>query len=86
MTDLTKVEYRVRKVERFIVTRYEEGQNEAGPWKASTTHGEFENSGTSYEAAYALASAEHTRHGWPVGDERMQYPKDDPRYPGLSAA
>ena len=86
MTDLTKVEYRVRKVKRFIVTRFEEGANAAGPWSASTTHGEFDSEVTAFEVGYALASAEHTRLGWPVDDDRMQYPKDDPRYPGLAAA
>lgn len=74
MSEMTKVEYRVRKVERHIVTRYHEcADGEAGV----DTKGEYENPEVAHEVAYALCSAEHDRLGWPVADERIQYPRRD---------
>jgi hypothetical protein len=71
MNEPTKVEYRVRTVERYYVTRFEEGANEA----SSTSIGEYSNADTAYAVAYALAKAEHERLGWAVGDPRIQYPR-----------
>lgn len=68
-----KVEYRVRLVTRYVVTRYHE--NEGGHTGGSETKGEYENADMAYEVAYALASDEHRRLEWPVGDMRMQYPR-----------
>ncbi len=67
----SKVEYRVRKIERYIVTRYEAGENFAG----GGVKGEYPNEEIAHEVAYALCKAEHERLGWPVGDERIQYPR-----------
>ncbi len=78
MSDLTKVEYRVRKIERYTVTRYHAGDREGGV----ETKGEYDNAGIAYEVGYALAKAEHERLGWPLGDERIQYP----RHPTESSA
>ena len=64
------IEYRVRPVTRYFVTRY----HEHGPMAGSTSHGEFDNADTAYHVAYALAKAEHGQLGWPIGDERLQYP------------
>ena len=69
MTDL--IEYKVRPVTRYVVTRYESRGRAGG----SEQHGEFDNADTAFAVAYALCRAEHERLGWPVGDERIQYPQ-----------
>lgn len=69
--DVNKIEYRVRPVTRFIVTRYHGGVEHG----CSGTRGEFDNADTAYEVAYALCNAEHCRLGWPLGDERIKYPQ-----------
>lgn len=69
MTDL--IEYKVRPVTRYVVTRYERRGNAGG----SEQQGEFDNAATAYAVGYALCRAEHERLGWPVGDERIQYPE-----------
>jgi hypothetical protein len=72
MTDITKLEYRVRKVERYIVTRYEE----RGPTGSVSERGEFANPDQAWETAYALCKIEHDFHlGWAPDDERVQYPR-----------
>lgn len=77
MTNLTKVEYRVRSSERFFVTRYEEGVDERGATFGGVggPDGEYASADTAYEVAYALAKTEHERLGWPVDDPRIQYPR-----------
>lgn len=83
---INRIEYRVVPITRYQITRYEEGVDDdregapSGSFSGVTQNGTFENVNVAYEVAYALASAEHTRLGWPLGDERMQYPKGDPRY------
>lgn len=70
-----KIEYRVREVTRFIVTRYEEEEGINGKCSAgSSTLGEYTSEDTAYAVGYALAKEEHRRLGWPIGDERIQYP------------
>lgn len=70
-----KVEYRVRAVTRYIVTRYFEGDR-SGPFVGSGSEfkGEFDSERIAYEVGYALAKEEHQRLGYPIGDERIQYP------------
>lgn len=77
MSDPVKIEYQVRVVERYIVTRFEQGPvSEAGTCAGgSAGRGEYDNADTAYEVGYALAKAEHERLGWPLGDERIQYPR-----------
>lgn len=73
-----RVEYRVRPVTRHIVTRYAcEAPDGAStsPTGASSQHGEFDNYDTAYAVAYALASAEHQRLGYPLDDMRIIYPQ-----------
>jgi hypothetical protein len=65
------IEYRVRDVSRYIVTRYETGP-EGG---SLVEKGEYENRGVAFEVAYALCKEEHGRLGWPLDDERIQYPR-----------
>jgi hypothetical protein len=69
--DLTKVEYRVREIKRFVVTRYHQSEHGAGV----DTKGEYGNPEIAYEVGYALCKAEHERLGWPVADDRIQYPQ-----------
>jgi hypothetical protein len=66
----SKIEYRVRPVTRFIVTKFESSENSA----ASTSHGEFDNYDTAYAVGYALANADAQRLGLPLGDEKIQFP------------
>lgn len=74
-TENIKIEYRVRKVERYIVTRwYRVERSDATDESGCEERGEFDHADTAYEVAYALARNEHQQHGWPVGDERIQYP------------
>lgn len=68
---MEKIEYRVRKVERYFVTRY----HETGKTGGSETRGEYDNPEVAHEVAYALCKAEHDRLGWEPGDERIQYPR-----------
>lgn len=72
------IEYRVREVPRYIVTRYEEEHTGDKCSAGSSVHGEFDNFDTAYAVAYALCKAEHDKLGWPPGDERIQYPHSMP--------
>lgn len=85
MADITKIEYRVREVTKYIVTRYHE--TASGVTGGSEVAGEYANADSAYDVAYALAQAEHRRMGWPVGDPRIQYPlhPNDPTVDGVSA-
>ena len=66
-----KVEYRVRPVTRYIVTRYYADDSASG----SEYKGEYDSPHIAYEVGYALAKEEHQRLGYPIGDERIQYPR-----------
>jgi len=68
-----QIEYRVRPVTRFIVTRFEAPTPERQAM-GSSQHGEFDNHATAYAVAYALCSAERDRLGWGLSDERIRYP------------
>jgi hypothetical protein len=84
----TKIEYRVRPVTRYVVTRYEQEYDPTGRCESSgrsTQHGEFDNAETAYAVGYALCKAEHDRLGYPPGDERISYPKDPGAQMNLNA-
>jgi hypothetical protein len=73
------IEYRVREVKRYIVTRFQPdpAPDLPGPIyhkQGSTNHGEFDNKDTAYEVGIALAFKEREDLGWPPGDERMIFP------------
>lgn len=72
-----KIEYQIRPVTRYLVTRWEDNDGVTG---LSGQHGEFDNDTVAYQVAYALARAEHERLGWPLDDPRLTYPVD-PRMP-----
>lgn len=78
-----KVEYRVRPVNRFVVTRYHE--TEGGNTGGTSERGHYDNEEVAFEVAYALAKAEHEQLGWPIDDERIQYPQH-PSAAGAQAA
>lgn len=65
-----RIEYRVRMVPRYIVTRYHETENTG----SSEPRGEYDNSEVAYQVGYALCRAEHEKLGWPLGDDRIRYP------------
>ena len=67
-----KIEYKVREVKRYIVTRYHESDN--GGSCGVDAKGEFDNPNIAYEVAYALCKDDHERLGYPPADERIQYP------------
>ena len=64
------IEYRVRPVTRYVVTRYEEEVNGA----SSRVLGEYDNVYIAQEVGYALCKAEHERLGYAPGDMRVKYP------------
>lgn len=69
--EIGRVEYRVRPVTRYIVTRFE---TKVGGASHVEERGEYGNEYVAYEVGTALCKAEHDRLGWPVGDERICYP------------
>lgn len=70
---MENIEYRVRPVTRYVVTRYED-QGENGTANIRGL-GEYENQQVAQEVGYALCRAEHERLGWPPGDTRILYPQ-----------
>jgi hypothetical protein len=69
------IEYRVRTVERFIVTRFEsrdDGSAAAGDVRQIGN--EFPSGDTAYEVAYALARQEAELKGYGPTDTRIVYP------------
>lgn len=73
---MEKIEYRVRPVTRFVVTRYEESA--AGDVGGSRVLGEYDNRDVAQEVGYALCKAEHERLGYAPGDTRIIYPQMAP--------
>lgn len=71
------IEYRVKRVERFIVTRHESKSGPEGDSAGSTRQigGEHDNADVAYEVGYALARQEAENLGYAPGDDRMQYPR-----------
>jgi hypothetical protein len=69
---MEKIEYRVRPVLRYIVTRYHEEDAAVG----SECKGEFDSYRVAHEVGYALCKEEHRRLEWLPGDDRIQYPRE----------
>lgn len=69
------IEYKVREVKRYIVTRFEND----GQQGSSSVRGEYDNYDMAYEVAYALANADRDRLAYPPGDDRIIYPEAIPR-------
>ena len=69
------IEYRVKRVERFIVTRHEE--DEQGTTGSNRQIGkEFDNFDIAYEVGYALARADQERLGLLPGDMGVIFPSN----------
>lgn len=71
MTEL--IEYKVRPVTRYVVTKFERN----GDMQGSSQCGTFDTYDTAYAVGYALAKADHEKMGWPVDDMRIQYPQHE---------
>jgi hypothetical protein len=71
------IEYRVRPIVRFLVTRHEIAED-----GGSTQHigSEYPNGDTAFEVAYALASAEAKRMNLSPGSMEMIYPQTPVTY------
>jgi hypothetical protein len=67
------IEYKVREVTRYIVTRFYDFPDDYANSKGSKVLGEFANEDQAYEVADALAFKEREDLGWPPGDERIQF-------------
>lgn len=65
-----KVDYRVRPVTRYVVTRWEDGDNSCG----SEQRGTFDNFQTAHEVAYALCKAEHDASDAAIDSAEFMYP------------
>ena len=64
------IEYRVKPITRFIVTRFEE-KDDGG---AATQIGTYDNGATAYEVGYALCRLEHIKSGEPEASINFVYP------------
>lgn len=69
---MSKIEYRVRPVTRYVVTKHEKLDNGSGSLR---TLGMYDNPDMAQEVAYALCQADHERLGYPPGDMRIIYPQ-----------
>ena len=78
MTKPLLIEYRVKPVTRYIVTRFESRENDSGGVRSL---GEFPTYQQAYDVGYALAKSEHEQRGWEPGDMRMRYPEMLPAEP-----
>ncbi len=70
-----KVDYRVRPVTRFVITRFEREDHPNGMCSGgSECRGEFDNYDTAHAVAYALCKLEHDQSGEPPGSSTFTYP------------
>lgn len=82
-TELKKVEYKVRPVVRYIVTKYQEDmifrpgeEDQPGcPGAGSETCGEFDSPDAAYNVAYALCRSQHDASGLPIDSDVFIYPE-----------
>ncbi|MEH2508716.1 hypothetical protein V1291_000070 [Nitrobacteraceae bacterium AZCC 1564] len=71
----TKIEYRVKRVSRYVITKHSEDLS--GTTGSTVEKGTYDNPDVAYEVAYALCKQDHERLGYPPGDERVVYPERD---------
>lgn len=69
----TKLEYRVKRITRYVITRHEEDLS--GRCGSTVEKGTYDNADVAHEVAYALCKQDHERLGYPPGDERIKYPR-----------
>lgn len=65
------VEYRVREIKRYVVTRFETSEHGG----SVSSKGEYENFDVAYQVGYALCKAEHDSAGTPPDDMGFIYPR-----------
>lgn len=66
-----QIEYRVRPVTRFVVTKCTQDEDRSG---SVGTCGEYDNADVAYDVGYALAKADADRFGLPPGDASVMFP------------
>lgn len=76
------IEYRVKAVTRYIVTRYETSGPDIGDdgvargeGSVRQIGGEHNNAEVAYQVGYALARQEAETLGYGPGDDRLRYPR-----------
>ena len=67
------IEYRVKRVERFIVTRHEEAED-AITGSVRQIGNEYDSFEVAYEVGYALARADQERLSLSPGDKGVIFP------------
>lgn len=67
------IEYRVKRVERFIVTRYEESAS-GDTGSVRQIGNEYDGFEVAYQVGYALARADQERLSLPPGDMGVMFP------------
>jgi len=70
--DWGRVEYRIKPITRYVVTRYEEGPD--GKSGSVTERGTYDNADIAWEVGYAMCKLDHERMGYPLDDMRVRYP------------
>lgn len=75
---MTIIEYRVKPVVRYFVTRHETAEDGSGTLQNYGS--EYANGETAYEVGYALAREEAQRLGLPVGSPDLIYPQQPIQY------
>jgi hypothetical protein len=69
------IEYRIKPVTRYMITRFERDANGGASVGCPVSSVQFDSADIAYDVAYALAKADHERMGWPICDDRIQYPR-----------
>lgn len=67
-----KIEYKIRPVTRFVVTRFEQ---DADGMRECTTRGEFDNEQVAYDVGYALAKLDADNLKLPPDDMTVIFPE-----------
>lgn len=79
-----RIEYRVKEVTRYVVTRWEADVQPPGCGSSGSSAvvaaggAQYDNWETAYAVAYALCKADHDWLGYPLGDDRVMYPVSVP--------
>jgi hypothetical protein len=73
-----KIEYRVKPVTRYIVTRHEDASTSPDVKSGAVTQigNEYDTADVAYQVGYAVCKVEHERLGWPIDNMRIKYPQD----------
>ena len=71
---MEKIEYRVRPVTRYVVTRFRDS-GDAREASGSEPRGAFDNADIAYQVAYALCNQEHEHLGRNREGLQMIYPE-----------